>query len=389
MSCNYCWNQPKKYERYDLYLDGKIKADDFVYRTKDESGEIITTTLSEKIDEIESRLETHFTFNTDYATITDLESAFNNGELKDTVIYIVKNETVSDNPDSRDSYNEYMVVTVKDEEGNETKTLELIGSGSYAKQQADLDKEIADRIADVNAEEKRAMEKEALIDAELAKRIPYTLQKSVNVVGNIKDVVKLDVPESSNEAMYCPQGLIMGGNAADAGLVTRGICGIGAVDNNGGCSKENLYINYDGNNITTYNPKRQLVLQAGVIGEQYTVKLSDTNTKTTNLYQYAAARGDAVKDYVDATVGVEKSRSEGIENELKGRIDTLVGQNLNSRLASIEGLDLANVIATVSELQSKIDELEATIEQLKNYNTIEEPENGDVTEPTDPETPTE
>ena len=121
MSCLYCWNQPKKYGRYDLILDGKIKADDFVYRTKDaESGEIIATTLSEKIDEIEDRLATHFTFNTDYATITDLESAFNNGELKETVIYIVKNETVSDNPDSRDSYNEYMVVTVKDEEGNET-----------------------------------------------------------------------------------------------------------------------------------------------------------------------------------------------------------------------------------------------------------------------------
>ena len=141
MSCNYCWNQPKKYERYDLYLDGKIKADDFVYRTKDENGKIISTVLSEKVADIEERLETHFTFNTDYATIEDLETAFGNGELKETVIYVVKNETVSDKPDSRDSYNEYMVVTVKGADGSESKTLELIGSGSYAKHEIDVDVE--------------------------------------------------------------------------------------------------------------------------------------------------------------------------------------------------------------------------------------------------------
>lgn len=66
MSCNYCWNQPKKYGAYDLYLDGKIKADDFVYRTKDESGEIIPIKISEKFEELENRLETHFTFDNTY-----------------------------------------------------------------------------------------------------------------------------------------------------------------------------------------------------------------------------------------------------------------------------------------------------------------------------------
>ena len=141
MSCNYCWNQPKRYERYDLYLDGKIKADDFVYRTKDESGKIVSTVISEKVAEIEERLETHFTFNTEYSKIEDLETAFKNGELKETVIYVVKNETVSDEPDSRDSYNEYMVITVKNGDGEETKTLELIGSGSYAKHEIDVDVE--------------------------------------------------------------------------------------------------------------------------------------------------------------------------------------------------------------------------------------------------------
>lgn len=160
MSCNYCWNQPKKYERYDLYLDGKIKADDFIYRTKDaESGEIITTTLSEKIDEIEDRLETHFTF----VHVTELPT-----EGKETVIYLVPNAETSGD---KDGYDEYMW-------NKKEEKFELIGSGTYAKQQADLDaeekratdeekriekkldQEIEDRKADVDAEEKRAIKAE-------------------------------------------------------------------------------------------------------------------------------------------------------------------------------------------------------------------------------------
>lgn len=162
MSCLYCWNQPKKYERYDLYLDGKIKADDFVYRTKDESGEIIPIKISEKFEELENRLETHFTFDNSYKTYDELEVAFANRMLKESVIYVVTNETTSDDPDRRDVYNEYMIMGGK---------LELIGSGSYAKQQADLDKEIADRIADVDAEEKRAKDEEKRIEEKLDQEI--------------------------------------------------------------------------------------------------------------------------------------------------------------------------------------------------------------------------
>ena len=162
MSCLYCWNQPKKYERYDLYLDGKIKADDFVYRTKDESGEIIPIKISEKFEELENRLETHFTFDNSYKTYDELEVAFANRMLKESVIYVVTNETTSDDPDRRDVYNEYMIMGGK---------LELIGSGSYAKQQADLDKEIADRIADVDAEEKRAKGEEERIEKKLDQEI--------------------------------------------------------------------------------------------------------------------------------------------------------------------------------------------------------------------------
>lgn len=251
---------------------------------------------------------------------------------------------------------------------------ELIGSGSYEQQKAELNKEIADRIADVDAEEKRAKAAEetltknlaqevtdrkgadtliretvasitgyqfekitgdtlsisgelAKIDDELAKRVPYTLYEDVNVVGNVKDVVKLDVPESSNEAMYCPQGLIMGGSAQAAGLVTCGICGVSTPADSGYCTKENLYINYDGTN--TYSPGRQLVLQAGEIGVNY----------GHNLYQFAASRGDAVKGYVDEKIGKETTDREALQEEvtalksqvnmLEIRIDFLEGQNIS------------------------------------------------------------
>lgn len=197
-------------------------------------------------------------------------------EGKETVIYLVTNE---ENSGDKDSYNEYMW-----DETN--KSFELIGSGSYAQQKAEIE-----------AETKRATEKEATIDAELKKRVPYSLHKSVNVVGNVKDVVKLDVPESSNEAMYCPQGLIMGGSAKDAGLVTRGICGVGTPSDNGHCMKENLYINYDGD--TTYKNDRQLILQAGDSGVHYGY----------NLYQFAAARGDSVNYFINDKVKTERDRA--------------------------------------------------------------------------------
>ena len=108
--------------------------------------------------------------------------------------------------------------------------------------------------------------------------VTYTSNANIDVVGNTKTVAKVNP-----ETLYVPNGLIMGGTAAAAGLVTRGICGVGTPDSTGACTKENLYINYDSDN--TYRSGRQVVLQAGSVGTHY----------GNNLYQYAAARGDAVK----------------------------------------------------------------------------------------------
>lgn len=113
--------------------------------------------------------------------------------------------------------------------------------------------------------------------------VTYTLNTNVDVVGNTKDVAK-----TSPEVLFVPNGLIMGGSAISAGLVTRGICGCSLPNSTtGACTGDNLYINArsDGN----YQSGRQLVLQATQVGTHY----------GNNLYQYCAARGDAVKSYVE------------------------------------------------------------------------------------------
>ena len=350
----YAYNQPKKFGKYDLILDGKIIANDVVYKVRTEDNGIENINLADKVKELESKLQTHFTFE----TVTELPT-----EGKETVIYLVPNDEQSGD---KDGYNEYM--WVKEKGG-----FELIGSGTYAKQQADLQeeidrasaaekvltdnlaKEIKDRtdsdtalntkieaettratekeneLSDaITNETERATEKESSIDAELAKRVPYTLYKNVDVVGNIKDVVKLDVPESTDEAMYCPQGLIMGGSAQSAGLVTRGICGVTTPNgNDGSCTKENLYINYDG--TTTYSSDRQLILQAGIIGDNY----------GHNLYQYAAARGDAVKGYVDEKIDTvdEKIDTEIADREVLQEEVTTLKSNVNALEIRINSLE--------------------------------------------------
>lgn len=87
--------------------------------------------------------------------------------------------------------------------------------------------------------------------------------------------------------LYAPNGIIFGGTAA-AGLVTRGICGVTTPSDGGACSKENLYINYDGNN--DFNASRQVVLNAGEVGDHL----------GSNMYQYTVPRGDIVKNWVEA-----------------------------------------------------------------------------------------
>ena len=126
--------------------------------------------------------------------------------------------------------------------------------------------------------------------AEIKKQLDNKASHKYNKNVNVLDVTKTTEQIGDEQALF-KKGGIFSGTAAEAGIVTRGICGITSPDENGGCTKENLYINYDGS--TEYKSDRQMILQAGNVGAHY----------GHNLYQYAAARGDAVKGYVDnATV---------------------------------------------------------------------------------------
>ena len=115
--------------------------------------------------------------------------------------------------------------------------------------------------------------------------VNYTTNTGVNVAGLTKNVDTY----SGNRA-YFPNGLIAGISAQDLPIITRSVCGCSSPNaTTGACTKDNLYINYDGDN--TYRSSRQLILQAGTVGTGY----------GNNVYQYAAVRGDALKGYCDST----------------------------------------------------------------------------------------
>lgn len=125
--------------------------------------------------------------------------------------------------------------------------------------------------------------------------VSYTTETGVNILGTAKPVYVLAPPANDGDSgassapAYFPEGILMGGTAQSAGLMARGICGISTPQaTTGACTKDNLYLNYDGSN--DYVSNRQLVIQAGTVGTHY----------GNNVYQYAAVRGDALKAYCDA-----------------------------------------------------------------------------------------
>lgn len=121
------------------------------------------------------------------------------------------------------------------------------------------------------------------LKTDVSGKLSKTENTGVNVLGTTKSTTTL-----GGNQLVAPNGIIFAGTAANAGLVTRGICGVSTPDSKGACSKDNLYINYD--NTNTYNTGRMLILQAGETGTDY----------GNNMYQYAVPRGDIVKAWVEA-----------------------------------------------------------------------------------------
>lgn len=119
--------------------------------------------------------------------------------------------------------------------------------------------------------------------SDLSGKLSKTEQSSISVAGTTKNTTVL-----GGNTLVAPNGLVMSGTAESAGLVTRGVCGVTSPSSTGACTKDNLFINYDG--VDTYNTGRQMVLQAGSVGTHY----------GNNLYQYCVPRGDVVKAWVEA-----------------------------------------------------------------------------------------
>ena len=118
----YAYNQPKQFGKYDLILDGKIIADEIVYKVLTEDNDIENINLADKLKELESKSQNSFTFE----TVTELPS-----EGKESVIYLVPN---GDTSGDENSYYEYLWDKTNSK-------FELIGSGSYEQQKAELDKD--------------------------------------------------------------------------------------------------------------------------------------------------------------------------------------------------------------------------------------------------------
>ena len=164
-------------------------------------------------------------------------------------------------------------------------------------------------------------------------RLSKTDNTNIEVLGTKKATTTL-----GGNQLYAPNGVIFGGTAAAAGLVTRGICGVTTPSDGGACSKENLYINYDGNN--DFNAGRQVVLSAGTVG----------NHLGSNMYQYTVPRGEIVKNWVEA-------KSYATTSQVDAKQDAITASNkLSASLVSglatvaISGSydDLANTQSVVT-----------------------------------------
>ena len=118
--------------------------------------------------------------------------------------------------------------------------------------------------------------------------VKYT-EATVEVAGTKKTVAAV-----SPSALYVANGLIMGGTAAAAGLVTRGICGVTTPGDAGACTKENLYLNYDGDD----NYSRKVVLGAGSVG----------NSIVGGATTFSAVRGDQMVGYVNSLALIKSGK---------------------------------------------------------------------------------
>lgn len=186
----------------------------------------------------------------------------------------------------------------------------------------------------------------------------YTsLYQNVSVAGDTKKLLY-----TNEDFVYFPNGLLFGGTAASAGLVTRGICGVTTPDSNGACSKDSLYLNYDGNN----NYSRPVILGAGSAG----------NLITGGAHQYAAVRGDQmvayVKSYLNTSGGVtinnDHSAMQNLDYEHSGHTGFASSAQLDTEIkARRDGDD-----SLKTKISQEISDYAKIVDETIQYNVKQE-----------------
>ena len=119
----YPYNKPVVNGKYDLILDGKVVANEIVFKNLSSQNKNENVNLVDKIKDIESKLQNRFTFE----TVTELPT-----EGKESVIYLVPN---GDTSGDENSYDEYLWDKTNSK-------FELIGSGSYEHLKSEIDKRV-------------------------------------------------------------------------------------------------------------------------------------------------------------------------------------------------------------------------------------------------------
>ena len=173
--------------------------------------------------------------------------------------------------------------------------------------------------------------------------VHYTANASISVAGTTKTTNTL-----SPSTLFVSNGLIMGGTALQAGLVTRGICGVTTPNSTtGACNKDHLYINYDGDN----NYSRKVVLGAESTGSV----ISNSN----NAYTYCAVRGDQMVTYVTNAISGKANTSDLADVATSGSYNDLSDTpTIDSALSSTSTNAVQNKVIYTA-LSGKQDKLTA------------------------------
>ena len=225
--------------------------------------------------------------------------------------------------------------------------------------QSALDTEVADRIADVDAEEARAIAAEEALDAAKLDLAGGTMSGNINMDGS--SITNVDVI-TTNE-LFSPNGLVQftGTLGMNDGIIAE----LGAPTNDGDATNK-LYVDTE---ISTEEAARiagDEALSTSIDNLQtYVNETVDSAiaTLTSDLADETAAREAAIAEEHAHHVAAEAALQSAIDVE-KGRIDAiLAGSDVDldqfaEIVSFVEGIDLANdnsLLAAVTQINSDID----------------------------------